>query len=250
MNGSLIQDPVTFIVALIAGTVPSILWLWFWIKEDDIRKPPLGLIGLTFIMGMLMVIAVVPLEKFMQNFTDDQTTLIVLWAACEEILKYSAFALIAYVSNYCEEPIDYPIYAMTAALGFAALENTMYLVRPVGLQDATVALLTSNLRFLGSTLLHSVTTGFIGLMVGLSFYQNKVIRFGSLIVGFILAIGLHAVFNFFIMKNNGENFLQVFAVLWVASIISILVFEKVRRMSPSSYVEEDIRTTNSKTAFS
>lgn len=244
MGGSFSQNPLTFIFALVAGVLPSLVWLWFWIKEDDIRKPPLGLIALTFITGMLSVMIVVPLEKYLQTLSGDQTTLIVLWAAAEEVLKYGAFAIIAVASNYCEEPIDYPIYAMTAALGFAALENTLFLIKPIGLQDPTVTLLTSNLRFLGSTLLHSVTTGFVGLMVGLAFYQNAFLRFCSLIIGFILAISLHSVFNFFIMKNNGENFLQVFAVLWVASIISILVFEKVRRMSQSYYVSEIQPTGN------
>jgi hypothetical protein len=33
------------------------------------------------------------------------------------------------------------------------------------------------------------------------------------------------------MKNNGSDFLKVFAFLWVATIIIMLLFEKIRRMS-------------------
>lgn len=238
MNPNFSQDPIIFIIALVGGTLPSAIWLWYWIKEDDIKKPPLTLVALTFITGMLSVILVVPLQKLMQHYFINQTELIVAWAFCEEVLKLAAFGVIAIASNYCDEPIDYPIYCMTAALGFAAFENTLYLMRPIGLQDTTVTLLTTNLRFLGSTLLHSITTGFAGLMMGLAFFQSKTVRFGSFIVGLALAVGLHSVFNFFIMKNNGDNFLQVFAVLWVVSIISILVFEKVRRMSQAMYVKE------------
>ncbi len=235
---STIIDPITILIALIGGTIPSFVWLWYWVKEDDIKKPPLGLIALTFITGMLMVMVVIPIQKFFSTQSINQTELIVIWAACEELLKFIAFAIIALRSSYCEEPIDYPIYCMTAALGFAALENTLFILKPVGLQDATVTLLTTNLRFLGSTLLHSISTGFIGLMMGLAFFQTRFFKTGSIILGFILAIGLHSIFNFFIMKNNGENFLQVFAFLWVVSIISILVFEKVRRMSQVMYVKE------------
>ncbi len=238
MNPNFVQDPLTFIIALVGGTLPSIIWLWYWIKEDDIKKPPLGLVALTFITGMLMVIPVVPLQKLMQVYFVKQPELVTAWALCEELLKFAAFGIIALASRYCEEPIDYPVYCMTAALGFAAFENTMYLVRPVGLQDATVTLLTTNLRFLGSTLLHSVSTGFIGLMMGLAFFQNRFIKIGSAIIGIMLAVGLHSVFNFFIMENNGDNFLQVFGVLWIVSIISILVFEKVRRMSQAMYAQE------------
>lgn len=194
------------------------------------------LVGLTFVTGMLMVVLVIPMQKFLENSITNYTTVMIAWVVCEEVLKLVAFAIIAFASDYIEEPIDYPIYCMTAALGFAAFENTLYLIRPIGMQDTTVTLLTTNLRFLGSTLLHSITTGFIGLMLGLSFFQNKAVRSGSMIIGLALAISLHSVFNFFIMKNNGENFVQVFAVLWVVSIISILVFEKVRRMSEAMYV--------------
>ena len=177
MNVNPAQDPLTFTIALIGGILPSLIWLWFWIKEDDIRKPPIGLVALTFITGMIMVIVVIPIEKFLGTVFTDPNTQIVVWAASEEILKYGAFMIIAVASDYCEQPIDYPIYAMTAALGFAAMENTLYLIKPIGLSNTTVTLLTTNLRFLGSTLLHSVTTGFIGLMVGLAFFQNRFIRF-------------------------------------------------------------------------
>jgi protease PrsW len=243
-NTSLLsQDPTTLIIALIAGTIPSLIWLIYWIREDDVHREPLGLIILTFITGMIMVLFVLPIQKFIHGQFTDEKTLIILWASAEEILKYIAFALIALRSSHADEPIDYPIYCMTAALGFAALENTLFLINPIGIQDTTVTLLTTNLRFLGSTLLHSVATGFIGLMMGLAFFQNGFIKFGSLIIGFILAIGLHSVFNFFIMEEGGGNFLQVFAFLWVVSIISILVFEKVRRMSKSVYKKE-IRVQN------
>ncbi len=229
----------TFALALIAGTVPALFWLWYWIKEDDVCKPPLGLIALTFISGMIMVMFVIPLEKFFADRITDRSTLIVIWAACEEILKFIACAVIVLRGRrHISEPVDLAVYCMTVAFGFAAMENTLFLLKPVELQNATVTLLTTNLRFLGSTLLHGVSTSFIGLMFGLSYYQSKTIRFGSILIGFALAIGLHSIFNFFIMNNGGENFLQVFAFLWVVSIISILVFEKVRRMGQKSYVQK------------
>ncbi len=232
------DNPVAVIFALIAGTIPSFIWLHYWMSEDDIKPEPLGLVALTFVAGMLAVVAVLPIQQFFLHQFSDNTTLIVVWAASEEVMKYLACALIAFRTSQISEPIDFPIYLMTAALGFAALENTFFLIKPFAGQATTVALLTTNLRFLGSTLLHSVCTGFIGLMMGLSFYQSRSVRFGSLVIGFGLAIGLHSIFNFFIMQHDGENFLQVFAFLWVVSIISILVFEKVRRMSQATYTKE------------
>ena len=40
-----------------------------------------------------------------------------------------------------------------------------------------------------------------------------------------------AAFNFFIMDNSGQNFLSVFAFVWVVTIINLLLLEKIRRMS-------------------
>ena len=52
-----------------------------------------------------------------------------------------------------------------------------------------------------------------------------------LFLGIILAITLHSTFNFFIIENSGNDFLKVFAFLWVVTIIIMLLFEKLRRMS-------------------
>ena len=236
------DNPVTLVLSLIAGLVPAILWLMFWLREDNMKPNPRGLIALTFIGGMIAVILVLPIQKFIYTHFQDQNLLIVLWAASEELLKFLAVLLIALRSPEVDAPVDYPIYFMAAALGFAGLENALFLVHPVTFSDATVTFLTGNLRFLGSTLLHATATGMMGLMLGLAFYQSKLVKLGSLAIGFILAVTLHSVFNFFIMQNNGENFLQVFAFLWVVTIMSMLVFEKVRRMSESIYLKDVVIT--------
>jgi len=231
------QNPTAFILALIAGTIPAVLWLFFWLREDGAgKKEPAGLIFLTFAAGMLSVIFVLPVEKFISTFHQSQPVLITLWAASEEIFKYIAFAVIMTRSPYIDEPVDYAIYLMTAGLGFAALENGLYLIHPVAQSGTIVSFLTGNLRFLGSTLLHSVTSGIIGISVGLAFFRSRGTRTFFALIGIGAAIALHSVFNFFIMQKNGENFLQVFGFLWVVTIIIMLIFEKLRRMG--AYVEQ------------
>ncbi len=236
------QNPTAFIIALVAGTIPAILWLLFWLREEGrAGEEPNGLIILTFIAGMLSVMLVLPLEKLVAALVSDHVTQITLWAAAEEILKFVAFALIMTNSPYLDEPVDYAIYLMTAGLGFAALENGMYLIHPVATSGATVSFLTGNLRFLGSTLLHSVTSGIIGISIGLAFFTDAGTRFFFGAVGLGAAIALHTVFNFFIMQKNGENFIQVFGFLWVITIIIMLLFEKLRRMSAYAHPEQDMQ---------
>ncbi len=230
------QNPTVFILALLVGTVPAILWLMFWLREEiGVRKEPTPLIVITFIAGMLSVIFVLPIQRFIQALGFDQTTTITLWAIAEEAIKFLAFYVIMARSSHLDEPMDYAIYMLTAGLGFAALENAMYLIQPFSVNNAIVGALTGNMRFLGSTLLHSVTSGLVGISIGLAFFKSGSARFFFGIIGLLSAIALHSVFNFFIMMKNGENFMQVFGFLWVVTIIIMLLFEKLRRMG--SYVE-------------
>ncbi|MFA6520501.1 MAG: PrsW family glutamic-type intramembrane protease [Candidatus Paceibacterota bacterium] len=227
----LTSDPKILMLAFIGGIIPSLLWLWFWLKEDEEHPEPKGLLTMVFIMGIIAVVVTLPIQKFIQGHISSNTGQIILWASTEEVLKYLAVLIILYKTNNANEPIDWPIYMITAALGFAALENALFLIKPFSLSEATVALLTGQLRFLGSTLLHTIASGTIGIAIGISFYTKGFKRNFSIFIGFLVAITLHSAFNFFIIRNEGSDFLKVFAFLWVVTIIVMLLFEKVRRMS-------------------
>lgn len=227
----LISDPKSWGLAFLGGIIPSLIWLWFWLKEDKKRAEPKGLLTIIFIVGMASVFFVLPVQKLIQTNINSHEGQIILWASVEEIIKLLVVIFVLYRSNRVDEPLDWPIYMITAALGFAALENTLFLVKPIALNEVTVGLLTSQLRFLGSTLLHTVSSGTVGIALGLSFHMNKWIKKWYLAVGFLFAVTLHSVFNFFIIKNSGSDFLKVFAFLWVVTIIIMLLFEKLRRMN-------------------
>ena len=223
-------DPKLLLTAFIGGIVPSLLWLSFWLQEDEEHPEPKGLLTIMFIMGMLAVVVTYPVQKYVQlHFSGDNSRLI-LWAAVEEFFKYLAVFIVLSNTKKANEPIDWPIYLITAAVGFATLENTLYLLKPLSLSGTTVSLLTGHLRYLGSTLLHTITSGTIGIAIGLSFFSRPWVKKISFFFGFILAVVLHSAFNFFIIRNNGSDYMKVFAFLWVVSIVVMLVFEKVRRM--------------------
>jgi len=226
----LFSDPRTLLFAVLGGAMPAIFWLWFWLKEEDVQNPePKWLIALTFILGGLIVVLAISLEKYTLNIISGHTTQVIVWASIEELLKFFAVMAVIFGSRIIREPIDYPMYFIACALGFAAFENILYLLHPIEASGTVVGLLTGNLRFLGSTLLHAIASGMIGSALGLSFFIKKS-RGIYVLIGIICAIVLHSVFNFFIMKGDGENFLSVFGFLWVVAIINILIFEKLKRM--------------------
>ena len=229
----LINNPQILVFSLLGGLIPSLLWLWFWLREEEGSEPNI-LLAIVFFMGMLSVIAVLPIEQLVKSVVSSSTGQIILWASAEELLKYLAVLVIIYKTNNANKPIDWPIYMITAALGFAALENALFLIKPLSVAGSTSAILAATslgqLRFLGANLLHTIASGTIGIAIGMSFFMEKMGKKMFLFFGFIIAIALHSAFNFFIIKNNGSE-LEIFAFLWVVTIIVMLLFEKVRRMS-------------------
>ena len=231
------NDPKISILAFIGGIIPSLLWLWFWIKEEEKNPEPKKILTIVFIAGMLAVIFVLPIQKFIQGNIDSPEWQLILWASVEEIMKYLAVLIVLFKTTYADEPIDWPIYLITAALGFAALENTLFLIKPLSIGENAISLLMGQFRFLGSTLLHTVSSGILGIALGISLHLKGLKRKLYLFSGLAFAIALHSVFNFFIIRtsgNGGSNFLEilkVFGFLWVVTIIVMLLFEKVRRMS-------------------
>jgi len=225
-------EPHTLLYALMGGILPAVLWLWFWLKEDSRKPEPRGLIMLSFIAGMIGVAIVLPLEKMAFNFFDEGIILITVWAAIEELVKFGAISIVALKSRFFDEPIDALIYMITVALGFAAIENSLFLLEPLMNGEAVVGFLTGNLRYIGATLLHVAASGAIGVAMGLSFYKGKFTKTISTLAGLVIAIALHTLFNFFIINSSGENTFIVFFHLWIAIIAIIFSFEKVRRIKP------------------
>ncbi len=223
--------PEAFAIAAVSGLVPAIFWLWFWLREDKKKPEPLLLIAITFIAGM----AVVPLALPLQKLAIEQyigTNLIVVWVIIEEVLKYMLAVLIILWNRAIDEPIDMIIYMITIALGFSALENTLFLLSPLASGDYLNSTLTGSFRFLGATLLHTLASGTVGVFLAFAFYKSKLTQMLYGMVGLCLAIVLHALFNFFIIEasgeSNGSRILGVFLFVWIGIIILFLLFEKVK----------------------
>jgi len=182
------NDPKILSIAFIGGIIPALLWLWFWLKEDQKKEEPKGILPVIFFLGMLAVVAVLPIQRVIQGSTENEIARIIGWAGVEEILKYLAVLVIVYRTNYVREPVEWPIYLITAALGFAALENMLYLIKPLAAGTTTVSLLTGQLRFLGATLLHSIASGIVGISLGLAYHLEGFRRYWHIFAGLVTAI--------------------------------------------------------------
>lgn len=222
-----------FILAFILGLIPALVWLWFWLKEDT-HPEPAKMVTLSFIGGLLAVFIVLPLQKLVYDYVINQNILsFTLWAAIEEISKFVFIYFIALKNKATNEPVDDIIYLIIGALGFVAAENTLFLMEPIRNGDVLGTISSINMRFVGASLLHIMSSATIGISMGLSFYKNRITKIESLISGIILAIFLHTAFNLFIINGAAGNIFFIFGMVWVCIIALLLLFEKVKSIRRS-----------------
>jgi len=227
-------DSTYFAIAFVSGLVPALFWLWFWLREDKEKPEPYLLIALAFIGGMMVVPLALPMQKLIcvlyNNGICQPATLnmVFMWVIIEETLKYSAALLMILWNKAVDEPIDVIIYMIVIALGFASLENALFIFNPLNAGDYLSSAHTGFFRFLGPTLLHVLASGTVGAMLAIAFYKKNSVKllYGS--IGLFIAIVLHALFNFFIMGASGETILGVFLFVWIGVIALFIIFEKVK----------------------
>ncbi len=224
------MDFQTILFAALGGLLPAILWTLFWNREDKLHPEPKRLIILTFLAGMVTVAIVIPFQKMAMSILIQTNIVVVAWAAIEEVAKFAVAYFVVLSRREVDEPVDTIIYMLTLALGFAAAENTLFLIDPISNSGILDTVLTGNFRFLGATLLHVLTSSVIGVSMALVFYRDKLTKFFTAVVGVILAITLHGMFNFFILKSESGNLLHVFAFVWLGLVFLLLAFEKVKRI--------------------
>lgn len=226
------SDISTFAIAIAGGIFPALAWLWFWLKEDSRHPEPRRLIALAFIAGMLTVIIVIPIQKLIAGLFATQTAVFTAWSAIEEFAKYAVAWLTVLHRHENDEPVDAVIYMVAVALGFAGLENALFLLSPLSGETVAQAVLTGNLRFIGATLLHVFSSAIIGIALAYSFYKPTLVREWYAAVGVILASLLHAGFNFLILNTADEHLLRTFAGVWVGVIAVLFALEFVKRIRP------------------
>jgi len=225
-------DSTAVLIASLGGILPSLAWLWFWLREDKLHPEPRGRLMLCFIAGMAGGVVALFLEKMVFEAYGLVTVTLIIWAIIEESVKYGAASATGLASKDFDEPVDGLIYLITAALGFSALENTLYLLGHISDGSPLLQSIASgNMRFIGASLLHVVSSSAIGYATARSFYWNLKGKIAWRAFGLVVAITLHALFNLFIIQGNGRTTFAVFGTVWTIAIVLLLLFEKIKKFS-------------------
>ncbi len=220
------MDAFIFFLSLL----PGVAWLFFYLQEDC-HPEPKHLLLLVFIAGaasaFVAYFAQVNSMHWLgrlgiENFSPLSLFLL---AGIEEMSKFGAVWLAVHRNAEFDEPVDAMVYMVVAALGFATVENLGALTNHNAyLGGIGEALQTTSLRFVGATLLHTLSSALIGYYWSLSIRTFNTKRF--LVFGIGAATALHAIFNYLILRYDDLSYALLFVVIVGFFILSD--FEKLR----------------------
>lgn len=214
-----------FIIFL--GLLPSFVWLSFFLQED-IHPEPRKMIFLVFLMGIIAAIFAVavqyPLEGFLKNKITDIMAFapITIFAAVEEIFKFTFVYLAIRKSKYFDEPVDAMIYMVGAASGMAAFENVALMFSPEAVSSKMGVLV---LRFLGATLLHVLSSSLVGFYWAKGIIKKRITLW--LGFGLILASIFHGLFNYLIVLFKGGVIYSILFLI-IGAFFIFYDFEKLK----------------------
>lgn len=195
------------LIAILVGLIPSFAWLIFYLHEDFRHPEPRSLVALTFFVGAVSAILVLPFQIVFNQWIQklaigqfDLRTFLAL-AALEEIAKFFVvFLFIRKANAFTFEPIHPMIYMIVSALGFAALENIASLYNTHS-EITRVFFESTILRFVGATLLHTLASGIVGYYWGKAFSEHG--HYTTFIVfGIAIATVVHALFNYLVIQTG------------------------------------------------
>lgn len=233
----------SLIIGLCMGFIPSLIWLVFWLREDPHPESAKSIIK-AFIGGMLSVPGAILFQYISMRIAGGESMasfdieslvgpmlfiMIFVWATIEEIVKLLCVSQSSLYSSDDDERIDPVIFLLTSALGFAAVENTLFILEPIFNNEWLLAATVIDMRFIGATLLHVLCSGVIGLAIGYAFYMPLAKKIYYIFGGVVLASVLHTLFNLFIIRNVLPT-MQIFGILWVLIIAFIYLIEKLKKI--------------------
>jgi protease PrsW len=124
--------PAAIVVASIG---PALLLLWLVVAADSRPEPARVVLG-ALLLGALTTIVAATVELALQKIIPlshnpwlaAQQDALLFAALPEEVLKIGVIAWLALRARDFDEPMDGVVYGVAVGLGFAALENVLYVV--------------------------------------------------------------------------------------------------------------------------
>lgn len=205
--------------------IPAVLWIVYFYYQDKYEKEPLKILIATFLLGCFSIIPAVIIELIFQNFLNNAmyfsairiliTMLVVGFA--EEISKFLAVYVYSYKNPEFNEPMDGIVYCVTAAMGFAFVENIGYMLKFQAISGNLGAYSIGVFRALFSMFGHASFAVVLGSYVGRAKFNQKK-QTAHFLKGITFAALIHTFYNFALQMNKqmlaGVMILLAFVLMW------------------------------------
>ncbi len=205
-------------IAIILAVLPSALILRYFLKRDAFPEPR-GAVIKTFLWGIASIIPAVILAVMLilivPSVSAGDTTgafaraaVIAFFGAAipEELFKFAVLFLYCRRLNDFDEPMDGIVYGVTASLGFATLENVLYVL------DGGIGVAIA--RGLTAVPGHALFGAIMGYYFGLAHFVPG--RRHLYWAAFLLPVLLHGLYNTPLMAMESDV-----SALW--ALLSLLV---------------------------
>lgn len=235
-------------LALALALAPTLAIVLFIIYRDKFdREPPTVLVG-SFFYGMLATVPAIALEIGAGYFGLEKTihgTVIFVFfgvALVEEFVKFIPLRIYSFTRRSFDEPLDGIVHGVMVGLGFATLENLLYVYQ----NGIGVAIARMFLSVPG----HAAYGVIMGYFFGKAkFNYNN--RFGILLTGLLVATFFHGLYDscLFVSQKVDDNTTKAVLILSalttdiVAYIFAARLIGQHRRISRFLYVDKPVCTT-------
>src|SRR5882762_2780568 len=226
--------PVPLLVGMICATIPVPIYITLVLWIDRYESEPLWLLASAFGWGALVAVFIayvtntageIVVAILTNNMQAAQTSGAVIFAPIvEESAKaFFLFVIFFWKKDEFDGVIDGIVYAAMVALGFAMTENIKYY--GVALMHGSGALtLTLILRGAMAPFSHPLFTSMTGIGLGLARQsENLAVKIITPILGLLMAMSMHAIWNGSGAVGGGLGFLLVYIVFMVPAFLILLV---------------------------
>ncbi len=239
--GLFATDPFLAVFSAVS-VIPALILVWY-IRRQDVDPEPVGTLAVTFVLGGLLasfaaLINTAAGTVFRQvPFIGSILLFFLIVGPGEELVKWLAIRLYAYERSEFDAVIDGAMYGAAAGLGFASIENVIYITQNAltAIQNEGPVLAATVPTTVARSLAgpgHVLYSAFAGYYLGLAKYNEE--HYGPLVVkGLAIAALLHATYNSlstvlpqFLPMSGLTTF--AFIILWDGALIVVLI-RKLRR---------------------
>ena len=201
----LVFDPA---VAMLVGlsAIPAFGLAAYVYVSDVTTAEPLSLLVATFLLSILTATFAAVLNSYAQplfsplGFPGIVLFFFVIVGPVEETVKLLAVRLYAYTDDRFDAVVDGAVYGAIAGLGFAVIENLVYIAQNVEMSELTLGIAVlgagdgiTALRALAGPG-HVVYSAFAGYYLGLAKFNPE--NRGPIVVkGLVMAAAIHGLYN-------------------------------------------------------